>query len=425
MLSCKSRSSDKSLPIFLLLWSLMILSTSACGGGYISPVEEKTPVIEPIRSETYPEADATDTSKNPADNFGTEPDEYWPTSSWREATPEQVGMDSELLAEMLEDIHVQGYRIDSVSIIRDGFLVLDAYFQPFKSGEKHIIHSCTKSIVATLIGIAISEGYIESEEEKVVDLFHDKEIDLSDSRKSEITLADLLMMGSGLKCRDSYLYQWQGLKEMSASEDWAAYVLNLPMEADPGTKFEYCNGGSYTLSAILQESSGMTSLEFAQHHLFDPLEITNVSWPITPEEINPGWGDMYLTPLDMAKIGYLYLNEGRWGGQQVVPEKWIAEATSPQITAGTLSDSYGYQWWIDNGGYYMALGYAGQYIIVVPEENLVVVFTSQLPDNHFFVPEITFNEYIQPAVISSKEIAPNPEGRTRLEAIIQEIASPD
>jgi len=309
-------------------------------------------------------------------------------------------MDPEMLATMLELIDEQGYRIDSLSVIRNGYLVLDFYFAPFKSGELHIVHSCTKSVVSTLIGIAIQAGYIESIDVTVLDFFPDKDIQNIDPDKRSITLGDLLIMGSGIRCRDSYLYDWQGLREMMKSPDWVEYFLSLPMEVPPGSKFEYCNSGSYTLSAILQETTGMTTLQFARQYLFDPLGIQDVDWPESPEGINYGWGEMSLNPHDMAKIGYLYLNGGRWAELQVIPETWVEAATSPQIHAGTLSDDYGYQWWVDRGGYYMALGYAGQYIIVVPDQELVVVFTSDLPERDFFVPEILFNDYILPAIQS-------------------------
>jgi CubicO group peptidase (beta-lactamase class C family) len=128
---------------------------------------------------------------------------------------------------------------------------------------------------------------------------------------------------------------------------------------------------------------------------------------------------MYLKPHDMAKIGLLYLNEGRWEDKQLVPSSWVQASTSPQIRSGTLSDNYGYQWWVDSRGYYMALGFAGQFIFVVPEKNMVVVFTS---GGDFPVPETLLNDYILPAAHSDKPLPPNPDGIQRLNLLSQDSA---
>lgn len=330
-------------------------------------------------------------------------------------------MDSEILVDMLVRIQEQDYNIDSLTIIRNDYIVIDAYFYPFTKDTKHIIHSCTKSIVSALVGIAIENGYIESVDQPVLSFFPQKTADNSDATKQALTLEHLLMMGSGLNCRDSYLYNWRGLSEMRTSDDWVQYMLDLPMVAEPGTRFEYCNGGSYLLAAILEQTTGMSALAFAENHLFGPLGITDVHWPTSPQGINIGWGEMYLKSHDMAKIGLLYLNEGHWEDKQVIPSSWVQASTSPQIRSGTLSDNYGYQWWVDSGGYYMALGFAGQFIFVVPEKNMIVVFTS---GGDFPVPEILLNNYILPAGNSEDPQPPNPDGYERLNQLTQDSATP-
>jgi CubicO group peptidase (beta-lactamase class C family)/dienelactone hydrolase len=324
------------------------------------------------------------------------PASYWPTSS-----PDEQGMNADLLTAMVHAIQEQDYDIDSVAVIRNGSMVLDEYFPPFKPNSKHIIHSCTKSIVSILIGIAIDQGYIEGVDQPALDLFPGRTAANLDAYKETMTLEDLLTMSSGLECRDSYLYRWRGLNEMRDSDDWVQFMLDLPMAEAPGSRFEYCNGGSFLLSAIIQEATGMSALEFAQEHLFGPLGITDVYWPANPAGISIGWGDLHLQPHDMAKIGYLYLNNGQWEGEQIVPAAWVEACTQAHISAGTLSDGYGYQWWVDEGGYYMALGYAGQFIYVVPQKDLVVIFTSDLAESDFFIPETLLNEYIIPAAEAS------------------------
>ena len=149
-----------------------------------------------------------------------------------------------------------------------------------------------------------------------------------------------------------------------------------------------------------------------------------MAWPSSPQFVNFGWGGMRLTPHDMAKIGYLFLNRGRWQDRQIVPQEWVAVSTRRHIDAGTLSDGYGYHWWVDFGGYYMALGYGGQLIIVEPEKQLVVVFTSSLADCNFFGPEMMFGEYILPAVLSDRPLLDNPAGNAQLISCIDGFANP-
>ena len=169
---------------------------------------------------------------------------YYPTDGWKKTTPEEQGIESKMLADMIEEIQKSSYNIDSVLVVRNGYMVLDAYFYPFSKKQKHVIHSCTKSIMSALIGIAIEKGYIKSVNQPILDFFPDKEVANIDELKESITLKDLLMMASGLECRDAFeRYGWKGLFEIRESEDWAQHVLDLPMAESPGEKFEYCNGG--------------------------------------------------------------------------------------------------------------------------------------------------------------------------------------
>jgi CubicO group peptidase (beta-lactamase class C family) len=361
------------------------------------------------------------------------PAAYWPTEAWQISTPEEQGMDSETLAEMFEMIREQDDNIDSVTVVRNGHIVADATVYPFGPDSKHIIHSCTKSIVSALIGIAIDLGYVEGVDQPILDILQEENcrapsckgrtIANLDADKEAITLEHVLTMSSGLECRDSYLYRWRGLHEMRQSDDWVQFMLDLPMAEPPGSRFEYCNGGSFLLSAIIQETAGVSTARFAEEHLFGPLSISDVSWPSNPQGINIGWGELHMRPHDMAKIGYLYLNEGQWDGEQIVPADWVRASTRKHISA-TLQDGYGYQWWVTDDGIYMALGYAGQFIFVVPEKALVAVFTSELEERDFYTPQILLNDYIIPAAESSTPLAANPEGVALLEASIEALGSP-
>jgi len=347
----------------------------------------------------------------------------WPSEEWEASTPEEQGMDSERLADMLESIRERRLGVDSVTVIRNGTLVVDATVYPFLPDSRHAIHSCTKSIVSALIGIAIRQGHLDGLEQPILEIFQDRSVAQIDVEKKAITLEHVLMMASGLECRDSYLYRWRGLQEMRESDDWVQFVLELHMAEPPGTRFEYCNGGSFLLSAAIQDATDRRAGEYAREHLFAPLGIDDVEWPANPEGISIGWGELRMRPHDMAKIGYLYLNEGKWAGEQIVPDDWVRASTQKHISA-TLQDGYGYQWWVSARGAYMALGYAGQYIVVVPEQELVVVFTSDLAEEQFYVPQELLYEFVIPAAMSDTPLSANPVGVARLEAAVEALSSP-
>ena len=348
--------------------------------------------------------------------------DYCPTKGWQYTTPEEQGMQSQTLAEMMEVIQKNSYNIDSVLVVRNGYIVLDAYFYPFSKDLRHPIHSCTKSIMSALIGIAMEKGQIESVNQPIRDFFPDKKIANMDEIKKSITLEHLLMMASGLDCRDSYLYDWRGLTEMKNSGDWAQFVLDLPAAGPPGTIFEYCNGVSYLLSAIIHNTTGMQTLEFAEKYFFNPLGISEIIWEKSPQGIDIGYGGMWLKPHDMAKIGWLYLNNGRWCQKQIVPIAWVETSTRGHIKANP-GDQYGYHWWVNNDGNYSAVGYKGQFIFIHRDKNLVVVFTGDLPGGTFFIPIELGRKYIVPAAVSPQSLPPAPEAEAWLDRLVLSAAT--
>jgi CubicO group peptidase (beta-lactamase class C family) len=323
---------------------------------------------------------------------------YWPTEGWRTADPGDVGMDSGLLDEMVAEIRDEGIGVDGVTVIRDGYIVLDEYFPPFSRGERHIIYSCTKSVVSTLIGIAIEEGHIEDLDVKVLDLFPDRAVRNINDWKKDMTLRDLLTMTAGFDARDSYLYEWEGLNRMHESADELQHVLDLPVIEEPGTRFEYTNGVSHLLSSLITEKTGMSALDFGMEHLFGPLGIDDIEWHTDSNGRNWGYSRIYITPHDMAKFGYMFLKGGEWDGTQIVPREWVDDATDWHVDA-TIMNGYGYQWWVSGRGYYTAIGYRGQFIHVVPDLDLVVVFASS-NDEQFPVILGLLERYVIPAVAS-------------------------
>ncbi len=347
--------------------------------------------------------------------------DYWPTAGWRTSTPEKQGMDSKKLADMMEKTLKEKFNIDSITIIRNGYIVLDAYFYPFKKNARHIIHSCTKSITSAAFGIAVDKGYIKNLNQPVLDFFPEKQFANVNADKKAITLKNLLTMTSGLKTEDSYLYRWKGLNDMVQQADWVQYVLDRPMMEKPGSRFEYSNCVTFLLSAIIQKAAKQKTFDFIKQHLFETLGITDVTWVASPTGVSVGYGGMWLNPHDMAKFGWLYLNNGLWDGQQIISAKWVTDSTRKQINA-TLYDGYGFQWWVSYDKFYAAVGHRGQFIYVLPVQNMVVVFTSSLKGTDFFIPENILNKYILPAATSETPLPENPEQMNHLNSYVRDVA---
>jgi WD40 repeat protein/CubicO group peptidase (beta-lactamase class C family) len=329
---------------------------------------------------------------------------YWPTSS-----PEEQGMNSTILNDMFEFIQRYRSSLHSVLVLRNGVLVAEKYYSGdyhvWTRSSKHALFSCTKSITSILVGIAIDKGFIDSVDQKVLDFFPERTVSNVDARKENMTLENLLTMTSGLDWPEWGL-GWNNpeyaYRMMVESQDWVQFVLDRPMVYEPGEVFNYNTGCSQLLSAIIQKTTGKTALSFAQEHLFNHLDIEqgDMVWFQDPQGVYIGGTDSFLKPQDMAKIGYLYLNNGSWDGKQLVSAEWVENSTRSYSSIG-----YGYQWWIAAfGSYgeikgYNALGFNNQKIYVVPELDLVVAFTSGFDDSGFLV-----SNYIIPSIIKEPEV---------------------
>ena len=182
-----------------------------------------------------------------------EPD-YWPTKGWRVSTLEEQGIDPGKIIQMLQRIEEESQNIGGILIVRNGYLVMDIFYSPYHKNRMYNIYSCTKSITSSLIGIALDRGFLNSIDQPVLDFFPLRTIANVDARKQSSTLKHLLTMTSGLSTRDSYSYRYEGLISMRGSDDWVQYVLELPITAKPGTKFEYSNNVSFLMAALLQKA---------------------------------------------------------------------------------------------------------------------------------------------------------------------------
>jgi CubicO group peptidase (beta-lactamase class C family) len=306
--------------------------------------------------------------------------------TWLCSTPEEQGMDSAKLEQIIESIKQQNIAIHSTLIIRHGYLIfekylnLEEYLGHMQSNQDnmHSLYSVTKSFTSALIGIAIEEGYIDNTSLKVVDFFPESTIENLDSRKKNMTLHHLLTMTTGFEWDE-----WTGDRalKMMRSANPVEYMLDLPMKNEPGTVLTYCTGASHLLSAIIQKTTGKTTLEFARKYLFIPLGIFDVQWTYDQQYIYHGGHGLSLASRDMAKFGHLYLNNGTWNGKQIVSTDWVTKSTQ-SYNFFHENSGYGYQWWIfPQSNVYYASGLYGQSIYVAPENDVVVVFTADISSN--------------------------------------------
>jgi CubicO group peptidase (beta-lactamase class C family) len=318
--------------------------------------------------------------------------EEYPTQGWQTCAPEEQGMDSQKLAAMLDAIQQEHLALHSLLIIRGGCIVSETYFASYRADMKHELYSCTKSFIATLVGIAIDKGYIDSVRHPVMDLLGRQTFANQDASKQMMTLEDVLTMRTGLDWVESDATY----RKLYVSRDWVGFVMDEPMAHKPGTVFNYCTGCSHLLSAIVQAKTGMNPRDWAQAALFEPLGISDLDWITDSTGIpNGGWG-LQLVPRDMAKLGYLYLHNGVWDGKQIVSAEWVKAATQKHTDTGS-NLGYGYQWWTYPAlDAYTAQGLYGQTIFVIPRLNLIVVTTAATTDGHTSIFKL-IEEYIVPA----------------------------
>ena len=298
---------------------------------------------------------------------------YWPTEAWRPSTPEQQGFDSDAFVAVFDAIKTQSLPIHSLLVIRHGDLVLEAYFYPYSGETLHNWASVTKSITSTLVGLAVDDGSIRSTQQPIIDFFPEYHKTLTGAKR-KITVKNLLTMTSGLECG----YEPGELEAlaMQRSANFVAEAFKLPIHTRPGIEFSYCSGATHVLSAIVSRATAMNAFQFARQRLFDPLRIKEVAWPDDPQGVSYGWAGLRMHPRDMAKIGYLFLHQGVWNGQQILSSNWIRRATSRQVIVPGSDANYGYGWWIGTkelSGVYFAAGRGGQRVVVWPEKDVVVV----------------------------------------------------
>ncbi len=309
---------------------------------------------------------------------GNAPDDLTDDDLWLVSDLAAQGFDRALLEGGLAQL-AQSPTRQSLIIMRRGAIVYEAYFNGSHAADSNNIASVSKSMLSALIGIAIEEGYFASTDDRIADYLPAYFDDIVDARLRDLTLHHLLTMTHGLAWTENDASSF-----LNRSEDWLADILGAPFSSEPGTRFHYSTGVSHVLSAVLTEATGMSLCEFAHRRLFQPLGIEAEFWGVDPQGYSTGGHSVSMTARELARFGQLFLDEGSWQGEPIVPGWWVAASTSPQIDIGNSYAGYGYYWWLNQiAGYdmYSALGAGGQILHLLPELDLLFATTHGFRDN--------------------------------------------
>ena len=340
---------------------------------------------------------------------------YFPTTSWRRADPDAAGMQASRLEALGESIAGGGAPgVNALIIVRHGYLVTERYFNGTQPAASKTVQSVTKSVTSLLAGIAVDKGFLAADTRILTLLPEYDEIAATDARKRDITLRHLLAMRSGINFYE-YPYEGSPLERLNTSrDDWVRIALAEPMNAAPGAMWQYNSGGVVAVAGMIRRAVGGDFYQFARDHLFTPIGVTSQLWHYSPFDNLPHTGGgLLLSPLDLARIGYLVLRRGMWDGTRIVSEEWLGESmtriTSRPATLGGHVTDYGLLWWlmpVDGSSpsgnrdetIWVAAGNLNNWLFIVPRHDLVVVVTGG--DNRSFGAPVDFlYRDILPAVV--------------------------
>jgi CubicO group peptidase (beta-lactamase class C family) len=352
----------------------------------------------------------------------------WPTKEWPLTTPKEVGLDAKALASFDADINEGKYGyVDSMLVIRHGKVAYERYYEHdygsiygqesrtpgplvvndptgpynyfnpwwhpyYRRGSLHTMQSVTKSVVSAVIGIAIGRNEFPALDTPVLSFFEPDKVANVDERKRRMTLGHLLTMSAGLDWNESVPYAdpTNTFTIMAVSPDWVKFTIDRPMAKDPGRDFEYNSGATLILGHVFRLATGKDLEEYAVQHLFTPLGINDYHWKRTPTGLVDTQEGLYVAPRDIAKIAYLFLKQGQWEETQIVHQEWVTASLKPSLSVtDDRSIEYGYKWWLYHYQHegkdrvaFAGVGFGNQLPIVLPELDLVLVFTGWniLPD---------------------------------------------
>ena len=281
------------------------------------------------------------------------------------ATPESQGISSDLFAALLRELDAsKDTEMHHCMALRHGKVICECNFAPYPKGMWHITHSMCKSITGMAIGMLIEEEKLKLDE-NIYDIFSDHINAFSKIFRPVITVENLLTMTSGVTFNESGIV---------SGNDWLGSFLNASVNGKPGTEFQYNSLNTYVLSAIVTKRTGETLTEYLTPRLFGPLGITKYYWETCPKGITKGGWGLFLCAEDMAKLGQLYLQRGKWNGQQLVSEYWIEISTARHLKTQNDTYGYGYQLWMEQRpGSFEYNGMLGQNVIIYPDMDMVLV----------------------------------------------------
>jgi CubicO group peptidase (beta-lactamase class C family) len=315
---------------------------------------------------------------------------------WNISTLQEANLDTLLIENLISNIQVTEFKnIDALLIIRNGKLVLEEYFNGYNRQAQHKLFSCTKSFTSALIGIAIEKDLIKSENDSLV-TYLGNYTKVRNEHIDKITIKHVLEMSTG--------FEWKGDlsesgRKLPLANDMVEYALRLPVELEPGIKFQYSSANSMILAPVILNATEKQAIDFAKSNLFNKLGITNFAWnrqsefwtktaiglPDAPRPkkivYDSAYGELtntatglWMTPRDMGKFGQLYLNKGMWENEEIIPSSWIEKSITEQIPGS----NYGLGWKLMKLGEYKtfyASGYGLQRIFVIPELSMVIILT--------------------------------------------------
>jgi CubicO group peptidase (beta-lactamase class C family) len=303
--------------------------------------------------------------------------DHWPTAEWRTAESAEVGLDGPALSEAAEVIRKRFPSVRALLVARGGILAYEEYFHGGSVTQPINIKSVSKGMITALVGIAIREGNLASQDEKVAALVPQYFAKQKDERKGEIRLHHLLEMTSGLR--------W--IENGGPTVEWATrghssgYYLSLPLDCAPGECFRYSTASTHLVSEILMRQTGTTTRAFAERHLLGPIGVEVRRWLRGKGGVHVGGAEVFMTARDMARLGLLLLSQGVWDGQQIIPVDWVHQCVAYHSEGQPFVGSYGYGWWrrtIQGHPAFLGKGFGGQFIVIVPDSDLVVVVASDL-----------------------------------------------
>lgn len=343
----------------------------------------------------------------------------WPAPAWPAADAKSLGVDADALAAIDADFKAGKYGyVDAMLVIRCGRIVKQAtyshdyrriygaaakikgpltptlhgaynYFDPawhpyYRGSDLHTLQSVTKTVTSIVIGVAIARGEFPPLDTPVLEFFDTAKVKNIDPRKRRMTIRHLLSMTAGLEWHEDVAYDdpKNSAVIMESLRDWVPYVINQPMADEPGARFNYNSGATQLLSHIFKKATGRHLQDYARQHLFKPLGIDRFYWKRAPKGLTDAEGGLYLRPEDLAKLGYLFLRQGNWNGQQLVTPQWVAQSTTPSAAVSERTQ-YGFKWWLEmtSTPAWCGHGFGGQRLVVLPAHDLVVVFLAwNIPD---------------------------------------------